>query len=40
LWFKGKKITSIDQLGKFRKIGDLIVKKIPKIEEPKIEKVE
>lgn len=35
---KGKKLTSIDQLADFRKIGDLVLKRIPKVEEPKVEK--
>lgn len=35
---KGKKLTSIDQLSAFRKIGDLTLKRVPKVEEPKVEK--
>jgi hypothetical protein len=33
---KGKKLVSVDQLAAFRKVGDLVLKKLPKIEEPKI----
>jgi hypothetical protein len=36
---KGKKVTSVEQLAEFRKVGDLVLKKVPKPEEPKVEKV-
>lgn len=36
---KGKKLTEVSQLSKFSKVGDLILKKVPKVEEPKVEKV-
>ena len=38
LLMKGKKLTSIEQLADFRKIGDLVLKRVPKVEEPKVEK--
>jgi hypothetical protein len=37
---KGKKLESTSQLASFKKIGDLLIKRIPKVEEPKIEKIE
>lgn len=36
---KGKKLTTVQQLVEFRKVGDLVLKKVPKPEEPKVEKV-
>lgn len=37
---KGKKLVSLEQLGAFRKVGDLVLRRVPKVEEPKVEKVE
>lgn len=39
LWIKGKKLASVEQLAEFRKVGDLVLRKVPKPEEPKVEKV-
>lgn len=39
LLIKGKKLTSVQQLAEFKKVGDLVLKKVPKPEEPKVEKV-
>ena len=35
--FRGKQLEEMGQLAKFKKVGDVVVKRVPKVEEPKIE---
>ena len=37
LVFRGKQLEEMGQLAKFKKVGDVVVKRVPKVEEPKIE---
>lgn len=37
---KGKPLTSVEQLAGYRKVGDIVLKRVPKVEEVKVEKVE